>query len=75
MEDKIIITYVKTQKEAISAMLVSKTSKDTTYIINELCGTEADTIYGILVGHLKLAPDQPMYFTIPERKEIDEKNI
>lgn len=75
IEDMLYITYDKAPNKPISAIIVGRRVKDTYYILNTITGTEASTIYDILIGNLKLATEQKIYLTIPERKNADEKNI
>lgn len=75
IEDMLYITYDKAPNKPISAIVVGRRAKDTYYILNTITGTEASTIYDILIGNLKLAPEQKLCLILPERKSEDEENI
>lgn len=61
--DKIIISYSKINNT--SCLLVGRENEDeTTTIINEAKGIEADTLYGILIGYLKMNNNVGYYFSI-----------
>jgi hypothetical protein len=66
--DKIIISYSKINNT--SCLLVGRDNEDgTTTIINEAKGIEADTLYGILIGYLKMNNNVGYYFSINANQE------